>query len=220
METEVKLAFKDRESLCEAAASDWFAANCTAATSPMMLENIYLDTTNCVLGSRGAVFRKRHYTGKGVDHFEFTVKCELSVSDGVANRYEWNVKSPDGVITAEGFKREGAKDGDDPKILEDVLKGIEISDLVPLCSNSFERTLYDFSYGNSRMEACIDYGEIKDGEGNTCDIICEMELELKEGTLEDLEAAKAFILEKTDAKPFNIGKFQRTLRASRTGGSV
>ena len=220
METEVKLAFKDRESLNSAAASDWFAANCKGNTSPMTLENIYLDTKDCVLGSRGAVFRKRHYTGKDVDFFEFTVKCELSVSGGIANRYEWNVKSPDGVITAEEFKIEGAKDGDDPKILEEVLKGIEVSDLVPLCSNSFERTLYDFSYGSSSMEACIDYGEIKDGVGKTCDIICEMELELKDGTMEDLEAAKAFIMSKTDAEPFNIGKFQRTLRASRSGGSL
>ena len=66
----------------------------------------------------------------------------------------------------------------------------------------------------------VSYGEIKDSEGKTCDIICEMELELKSGTLEDLDAAKAFIMSKTDAKPFNIGKFQRTLRASRSGGSV
>ena len=220
METEVKLAFKDRESLCEAAASDWFAANCSGHTVPMTLENIYLDTKDTILGSRGAVFRKRHYTGKDVDLYEFTVKCELSVTGGIASRYEWNVKSADGNITAEEFKREGAKDGDDPEILDGVLEGIEVSDLVPLCSNSFERTLYDFSYGKSRMEACIDYGEIKDSEGKTCDIICEMELELKDGMLEDLEAAKAFIMSKTDAEPFNIGKFQRTLRAGRSGGSL
>lgn len=220
METEVKLAFKDRISLNLAASSDWFSS-CLVneGSSPVTLENIYLDTPDRVLVSRGAVFRKRHYLGDCIDSYEFTVKCEVSVAGGISSRYEWNVKSMSGEITTAEFKKK-AEDGDDPAILDEVLYGIEISDLVPLCSNSFERTVYDFHYGSSDMEACIDYGEIKDPEGITCDIICEMELELKSGSIDDLEDAKAFILSKTDAKPFNTGKFQRTLKASLKGGAL
>lgn len=221
METEVKLAFKDRISLNLAASSDWFSSCLiNEGFSPMTLENIYLDTPDKTLVSRGAVFRKRHYLGNGTDSYEFTVKCELRVEGGISSRYEWNVKSSSGDITSAEFKKRSTEDGDDPSILDEVLSGIEVCDLVPLCSNSFERTVYDFRFGNSDMEACIDYGEIKDPEGKTCDIICEMELELKEGKIEDLEAAKSFILSNTDAEPFNTGKFQRTLKASRTGGAL
>ena len=221
METEVKLAFRDRQSLYEAACSEWFAAHCTGNKSaPVTLENIYLDTKDRVLYSRGAVFRKRHYIGEGIDSYEFTVKCELDVKGGISNRYEWNVKSGCGVITTEEFKDEAAKSGDDPKILDQVLSGIDIPELAPMCSNSIERTVYDFAYGTSTMEACTDYGEIKDPEGLTCEMICEMELELRQGNLSDLEDARAFILSKTEAEPFNIGKFQRTLKASRAGGAL
>lgn len=221
METEVKLAFKDRESLYSAASSVWFTERCiNTGSMPVMLENTYLDTSDCVLCSKGAVFRKRHYCGNNIDSYEFTVKCELSVKGGVSNRYEWNVKSAEGLITNEQFMSKAVEDGDDPKILKEVLDGISIPELTPLCSNSFERTLYGFEFGNSLMEACIDYGEIKNSEGKTCDIICEMELELKKGTVEDLENAKAFVMSKTGSEPFNIGKFQRTLKASRSGGAL
>ena len=222
MEKEVKLAFKDRESLFSAASSDWFAAHCSnKESSPLTLENYYLDTKDSILRSRGAVFRKRHYTGGGTDAFEFTAKCIRDVKDGVHERYEWNVGSYTGSMTAAEFiKKASETDGDDPEILKGLLSGIGDKDLSVLCSNIFERTLYEFSYGSSTMEACIDYGEIKDFKGKTVDVICEMELELMKGNAEDLEAAKAFIMANTDAVPFNTGKFERTLRASHTGGTV
>ena len=221
METEVKLAFKDRESLFSAASSDWFASHCVNTDSkPLTLENCYLDTKDQLLCARGAVFRKRHFTGEGTDSYEFTTKCVVSVTEGVHERYEWNVKSVDGKIDVEGFKREAAKQGDDPKVLEKLLSGISDSDIGTLCSNSFDRTTYEFTYGESVMEACIDYSEIKDSEGKTVDIICEMELELMNGTVSDLEEAKTFIMSKTGAEPFDTGKFERTFRASKSGGSV
>ena len=219
METEVKLAFKDKNSLYSAASSDWFKAFCTGGDgAPVTLENSYLDTSSRDLLSRGAVFRKRHYIGEDKDSYEFTVKVDLSSVGGVSNRYEWNVKSEGPVITSSEFLLKAQMTGDDPKILEDLLMGIEVKDLTPLCSNSFERILLGFKYGESVMEACVDYGEIKDSEGNTCDIICEMELELIEGTLSDLEAAKTYIISKTGSEPFDIGKFARTFKASGNGG--
>ena len=214
METEVKLAFKDRESLFSAASSGWFASHCKDTDSkPVTLENFYLDTKDRLLCTRGAVFRKRHFVGEGTDSYEFTAKCVVSVTEGVHERYEWNVKSIDGKIDVEGFKSEAAKQADDPKVLEKLRSGIKDSD-------SFDRTTYEFRYGESVMEACIDYGEIKDTEGKTVDIICEMELELMDGTVKDLEEAKAFIMSMTGAVPFDTGKFERTLRASNPGGSV
>ena len=221
METEVKLAFKDRESLFSAASSEWFASHCVSTDShPLTLENYYLDTADEIFRSRGAVFRKRHFTGFGTDSYEFTAKCVVAVTGGIHERYEWNVKSKDGTIDIKAFMSEAGRQGDDPKVLEKLLSGVSDDDIGILCSNNFERTTYEFRFGESLMEACIDYGEIKDSEGKTCDIICEMELELMEGSVSDLEAAKAFIMSNTDAVPFDTGKFERTLRASKSGGSV
>ena len=70
------------------------------------------------------------------------------------------------------------------------------------------------------MEACIDYGKIKDREGKPCDTICEMELELKSGTAKDLEDAKVQIVERFGAVPFDETKLARTLKASMTGGAL
>lgn len=221
METEVKLAFKDKESLYSAASSGWFTAHCKGEDGKLLtLENYYLDTDDMLLGSRGAVFRKRHFKGNGVDSYEFTAKSVAGVREGVHRRYEWNVDSLDGTVDIELFKTEARKQPDDPAVLEELLSGITDDDIGVLCSNTFERSTYEFSYGGSLMEACIDYGEIKDSEGKTCDIICEMELELLKGTAEDLEAAKTFIMSNTECLPFDIGKFERTLRASGKGGAL
>ena len=69
------------------------------------------------------------------------------------------------------------------------------------------------------MEACVDYGAIKDPEGKTCDIICELELELKDGTAQDLESAKEAIVAKFGGIPFNETKLARTLKACHSGGA-
>lgn len=221
METEVKLAFKDSESLYSAAESEWFTSHClNTGILPCTLENHYLDTEDRVLGSRQATFRKRHYKGLKSDFYEFTVKCRGGASSGIHKRYEWNVRSEDGSITIEEFKRKAQNCGDSPEMLSEVLDNITDGNLVLLCSNTFDRTMFDFIYLGSTMEACIDYGEIKDSDGKTCDIICEMELELKDGSLEDLEAAKEFIMSKTGAEPFDKSKFIRTLEASKQGGKA
>ena len=219
METEVKLAFKDKESLFSAAGSDWFRSHCKdPESSPVTLGNFYLDTPLRELASRCVSLRKRHYTSETVDFFEFTAKYRGEVKEGVHNHFEWNLKSSDGVLDLEAFKRNAV--GDDLGLLEEVLDGITDPDLTVLCSNTFDRTYYDFSFGESTMEACIDYGEIKDSNGNPKDLICEMELELKNGSLEDLEKARSEIVSRFGAAPFDETKLYRTLKASKYGGAL
>ena len=219
METEVKLAFKDRESLFSAASSGWFVSHCMNPDSrPMTLENFYLDTADRALGSRGVSLRKRHYTSDDSNYYEFTVKYKGEVKDGIHNHFEWNLKSSAGILDLDSFKC--SAEGDDRCLLNEVLNGITCDVLTVLCSNTFERTYYDFRYQNSSMEACIDYGEIKDSNGMPCDLICEMELELKTGTIEDLEDAKIRIVDGFGAVPFDETKLARTLKASLSGGRV
>lgn len=218
METEVKLAFKDKECLFSAVSTDWFKCRCKNLESlPVTLENFYLDTSEGDLASRGVSFRKRHYKSADADFFEFTVKYKGEVKEGVHNHFEWNLKSSDGVLDIDSFKRNA--EGDDLSLLDDILKCIKSDDLVVMCSNTFDRTYYDFRYEGSIMEACVDYGAIKDPEGKTCDIICELELELKDGTAQDLESAKEAIVAEFGGIPFNETKLARTLKACRSGGA-
>lgn len=219
METEVKLAFKDKTSLFSAASSGWFRSHCKDPDSrPVTLENFYLDTPERELASRAVSFRKRHYKSEDVDFYEFTAKYKGNVKGGIHNHFEWNLKNKDGSLDLGYFKANA--EGDDLELLGEILSGITESDLKVLCSNTFDRTYYDFSFKDSSMEACIDYGGIKDAKGEVCDIICEMELELKEGTIEDLEDAKSKIVSDYGAVPFDDTKLARTLKASMSGGSV
>ena len=219
METEVKLAFKNRTSLFSAASSEWFISHCKNPDSrPVTLENFYLDTTDRELSSRGVSFRKRHYKSEEVDFFEFTAKYKGNVKGGIHSHFEWNLKNKEGILDLEGFKANA--DGDDTDLLKEILSGITEDDLKTLCSNTFDRTYYDFRYKDSTMEACIDYGGIKDSKGSVCDVICEIELELKEGTIEDLEDAKSKMVSDFGAVPFDETKLARTLRASMSGGNT
>ena len=218
METEVKLAFKDKECLFSAVSTDWFKSRCQNPDNrAVTLENFYMDTSDGILASRGVSFRKRHYKALETDFYEFTVKYRGEVKDGVHNHFEWNLKSPDGVLDIETFKQNS--EGDGLSLLDEILKGIKSDDLVVMCSNTFDRTYYDFRYEGSIMEACVDYGAIKDPEGKTCDIICELELELKDGTAQDLESAKEAIVAEFGGIPFNETKLARTLKACRSGGA-
>ena len=186
METEVKLAFKDKECLFSAVSTDWFKSRCQNPDNrAVTLENCYMDTSDGILASRGVRFRKRHYKAADTDFYDFKQNSE----------------------------------GDGLSLLDEILKGIKSDDLVVMCSNTFDRTYYDFRYEGSIMEACVDYGAIKDPEGKTCDIICELELELKDGTAKDLESAKAAIVAEFGGIPFNETKLARTLKACRSGGA-
>lgn len=218
METEVKLAFKDQESLFSAVSTDWFKSCCGNPDSrPVTLENTYLDTKDRVLASRGVSLRKRHYTADNTDFFEFTAKYKGAVKEGIHNHFEWNLKSSNGVLELELFKREA--EGDDLSLLSEILDGINDQDLIILCSNTFDRIYYDFKFENSKMDACVDYGEIKDSAGKAFDMICELELELIDGNLEDLESAKAKITADLGGVPFDETKLARTLKASQSGGA-
>ena len=94
METEVKLAFKDRESLLYAASSEWFASHCRDLEGrSLTLQNHYLDTLDHKLGSRGVSLRKRHYLSDAADSYEFTVKYKGEVESGLHKHFEWNLKN-------------------------------------------------------------------------------------------------------------------------------
>ena len=213
METEIKLGFADKESLYGVIGSDWFTAYCTDNTSGVsyILENSYRDTKDMLVSRRGGMVRVRHYAGGADDLYEFTIKYGGGVEGGLHKRYEWNVKSETGVFETAGFKKSAAG-GDPVELLDDLLDGITDADFIELCSNSFRRTTFELKYGGSTMEACIDYGTIEDSEGQIREYICELELELVSGDVNDVQAMSEVIMEHASCKPFDDTKYHRTIK--------
>ena len=212
METEAKLAFKDKESLYGLASADFFREFCVDKTEPerVLLENSYLDTADTDISKRGGMIRKRHYVSSTQDSYEFTVKYGGSVSAGLHRRFEWNMKSSDGIFSVDGFKR-NVSEGEDPsEMLSEAFGNIKDENLKVICSNSFYRTCHNLKYGDSMIEACFDSGIIKSSDGSKTDEICELELELISGRIEDVKDLSALIMGKTGCSPFEDTKYRRT----------
>lgn len=213
METEAKLAFKDKESLYGFAATDFFRGFCAGKDEPVpvLLENSYLDTKDMDISNRGGMIRVRHYKSRDDDRFEFTVKYKGSVSGGLHQRFEWNADSSDGVFSVSEFKRLAPVEDDSAGMLNEALGSIKDEDLSVICSNSFYRTVFDLSFGNSHFEACFDSGIIKSSDGSKTDEICELELEMIKGDISDLKSLTDLFISEAGCIPFGDTKYRRTL---------
>ena len=212
METEVKLAFKNKDSLFKVAKTDLFLKACVNSdVSPVLLENSYLDTNNMILLSRGGAARIRHVSGNETEFYELTVKYGGGANNGIHKRYEWNVKTVENKFSIEDFINNVSSDGDPVEYLNDVFESIKDEDLRVICSNSFYRTLYKLEYGSSVIEACFDSGLIKSSDGSKTDEICELELELVTGDVNDLDSLKLLIMGENYCVPLDKSKYMRTL---------
>ena len=98
-----------------------------------------------------------------------------------------------------------------------VFEGVENDDLTVLCFNSFQRTVYELEFKDSKIEACFDSGLIENSDGSKTDEICELELELITGDEDDLKELSGLISSKFDCHPLDKSKFQRTLELARRG---
>ncbi len=212
METEVKLAFKNKDSLFKVAKTDSFLKACdNADVSPVFLENSYLDTNDMTLLRRGGAARIRHVSGNDAEFYELTVKYGGGADNGLHKRYEWNVKTSENKFSIKEFINNVPSEGDPVEYLNEVFENIEDDNLRVICSNSFYRTLYKLEYGNSVIEACFDSGLIKSSDGSKTDEICELELELVTGDVNDLNALRDLITGENDCVPLDKSKYMRTL---------
>jgi triphosphatase len=158
------------------------------------------------------MIRVRHYSGDAKDYYEFTVKYGDGVSDGLHRRFEWNVKSDTDSFDVDGFKASAEGQSDSGDLLDKALEGVNGKELTVLCRNSFTRTIIHLKYGDSTMEACFDRGTIEDGRGRVREHICELELELVSGRVEDIEAMAGIVIDNAPCGLFNDTKYHRTLK--------
>lgn len=216
METEVKLAFKDKDSLFRVAQSEDFRKFCgDSVPNTMLLENSYLDTSDMKILRRNASVRQRHVKSSE-DYFEETVKFRGGASGGLHRRFEWNVRH-EGKFSIDEFKSLAIENGDPVELLDIVFEGVENEDLIVLCFNSFQRTVYELTYKNSHIEACFDSGIINNSDGSKTDEICELELELISGDEDELNELSELIKSLYDCHPLDKSKFQRTLELAKRG---
>lgn len=212
METEVKLAFADKEKLFSIVEEEWFSDLCldTSKKEAAVLDNTYYDTKDLKLSSRGASIRVRTYKTEDGERYEHTVKFGGGVVNGLHQRYEWNVDSEDEEFNLQQFIRKACESDDPIELLTGALEGINEEDIKPLCRTVFERTTYTFGFGDSMMEACFDYGRIKAGDKE--ETICELEIELESGDVVDLKEMAQYIVDNSEGVPFDESKFKRCLK--------
>ena len=212
MESEVKLAFKSEEELFNVINAEWFADYCldTSEKEAVRLENIYYDTEDLKLSAKGAAVRVRLYHSEEGEKYEHTIKYGGGVSNGLHQRYEWNVVREDNEFNKKEFVKAASSSDDPVELLEEVLDDINDDELKPFCRTDFNRTTYTFGFGDSIMEVCFDCGKIIAGDKE--ETICELELELESGDVVDLKEMAQFIVDNTGAELFDESKFKRCMK--------
>jgi Uncharacterized conserved protein len=212
MENEIKLAFSSVDVLMKIVDAQWFISLIDDDThhEPVKLTNIYFDTSDRQLKNRGTSVRVRLCEGSEGSCYVHTVKYGGQVVNGLHQRYEWNVDSQSSTFDVDDFIN-AVTDKDDPKnILIEALEGINSKDLIPLCSTYCERTTYIAKVNCSTMEVCLDTGFIKGGD--LTEDICELEIELIKGNVEDIEHLAKIITDNTGSHLFDDSKYIRAIR--------
>lgn len=132
----------------------------------------YFDTEGCALRQAGATLRLRNGDGAA----EQTFKLEAA-GKGALGRGEWNASVTDDVPDPARFDSE-------PRDL--LVQIVGTQPLQPLAVTRVERTARQVRFGTSVIEAAFDTGTITAQDRSAP--ICELELELVDGTTHDLLA--------------------------------
>lgn len=134
----------------------------------VQLSSVYFDTAEQDLRKAGFVLRVRSQDGK-------FIQTAKSAGDGLFERSEW----------------EQPVSGAGPDL--DALAKTPLSDVLakkarlkPLFTVTVERRTYEVEEGASRIEVALDRGRIEKASGSETSSIGEIELELKQGTPDDL----------------------------------
>lgn len=193
LETEIKM------SLPAGAARRLPAHRLLADSKPLrqQLVNTYYDTADRRLQRKRLAVR---YRQKGSEWL-LTVKSDAPSPGGLAQRREWEVASQPGEFDFAHVDNMKLR-----RFLESVT-----SELVPVFTTDFIRSLWILTpQDGTRIEVALDRGKIIAGERS--DPICEVELELLEGSVDELFAAAVALQAELPLHPEGASKAERGYR--------
>lgn len=152
----------------------WLNQQQPIAHQTILLGNTYYDTPDQFFAQQKMGLRVRSQN----QHYEMTLKTQGQVVNGVHIRPEYNLplegKMPD-------FKRLNSHFN----LQMPNAEGIN-AQLIATFSTDFTRQIWLIQTGNTQVEVALDQGKIQNLFGETT--ICEVEFELKQGSVRDLLA--------------------------------
>ncbi|WP_150539158.1 inorganic triphosphatase [Actinobacillus vicugnae] len=171
MENEIELKIMLTAENVEGLAN-WLNQQNVLAQATDILGNTYFDTPDQFFAQQKMGLRVRNHN----QQYEMTLKTKGEIIDGLHIRPEYNLAvdsyQPD-------FKRLNSHFNLQIPQAEQIAQQLE-----SIFSTDFTRRKWLIALNQSQIEVALDQGEIKNGFGS--EAICELELELKSGTLNDL----------------------------------
>lgn len=165
------------------------------------MATVYYDTPDHRLSQRQWTLRLRQEN----DSFVATLKTP---GDG-RTRGEWQCPAYSITAALPVLLEQGA-----PQELEELLRG---QPLVPVCAAQFSRRAAEVAFGDGTVcELSGDIGALVGGGRE--EELCELELELKQGSAETAEAFAGELMERFDLKEEPRSKFARASALARGNG--
>lgn len=163
------------------------------ATQKLQLLNTYYDTAELELHARLIAVRFRQKKGQWL----CTVKTAEPASEGLAVRSEWEIATTPGHFIFDQVDLPEVR-----SFLESRRKSLE-----PVFTTDFERQAWQVPSGDSLIELALDSGMIESC-GRQAQI-CEIELELLSGRIEDIFALARRLQHDIDLRPATASKAER-----------
>ncbi|OCG22112.1 MULTISPECIES: CYTH domain-containing protein [unclassified Gilliamella] len=146
------------------------------SSAKLNLINTYYDTRGYYLRNNHCGLRVRECEDNNKKQFEITLKCDSKSVAGLHERTEFNAELPNSEPDLTVLPYSALPDNCNIGWLQ--------KDLLPLFSTNFLRQAWLISFATSEIEVVLDQGEIK--SNGKVKIIQEVELELKQGSKQDL----------------------------------
>ena len=159
---------------------------------PLLLDNQYFDTPDLALNKSHAALRVR----KSQFGYKQTLKNKGHAIAGLHQRGEWEYDIPSEQIDWSLFENDIH--------LDDALK----KTIQPIFKTDFTRHVWIKEQGNSVIELVLDEGLIQGANQRNINL-CEIELELKQGRVEDLFEFALQLAKRHPLVPCDINKAER-----------
>lgn len=156
------------------------------------METTYYDTPTEQFSARRWTLRRRLENGRSI--------CTLKMPAGGPGRKEWEIPCPSITEAVPKLCKLGVPE-------EAFLLAQE--GLIPICGARFTRIAKTLHYGSSTLELALDQGILTGG--STEIPLCEIEVELKNGTAEDCLQYAQQLADTYHLIPEDFSKFRRAL---------